>query len=114
VGVADDSGRIVLSQAQLAATADVTEADVERLVEAGVLIRRESPEGPFRSADVVKVRMARACEEGGVPLDAISEAIRDGRLSFETLRSILTTFGFPPPQPGDTVVEAQRPRDTRA
>lgn len=140
MGVADDSGHIVLSQAQLAATADVTEADVERLVEAGVLIRRHSPEGPFRSADVVKVRLVRACEEGGVPLGAISEAISGGRLSFafleswrlfgasstpvsqthaemaeevglsfETLRSILTTFGFPPPQPGDTVVEAERP-----
>ena len=140
VGVNAESGDVVLSRAQLAATADVTENDVERLVDAGVLVERAAPEGTFRSADVVKVRMAHACEEGGVPLDAIAAAIRDGRLSFafleswrlfgpsstpipqthaqlaeevglsfETLRSILTTFGFPPTRPGDTVVEAERP-----
>jgi adenylate cyclase len=136
----DEAGYAVLSRAQLAAAASATESEIDRLVAARVLIERTTPEGPFRTVDVMRIRMARACDEGGVPLDAMAEAIRGGRLSFafleswrlfeaastpaaqthgelaeevglpfETLRSVLIAFGFPPPQPGDPTVEAERP-----
>ena len=140
MGVTDRTGSAVLSRAQLAAAASATGSEIERLVAAGVLIERPTPEGPFRTVDVMRIRMARACAEGGVPLEAIEKAIRSGRLSFafleswrlfeaastpteqthgqlaeevglpfETLRSVLIAFGFPPPQPGDRVVEAEQP-----
>jgi class 3 adenylate cyclase len=129
----------VLSRVELAAMAGVGEEEIDRLVDAGVLIERDTPAGPFRGIDVLKVRLARACEEGGIPMDAMTAAIKGGRLSFafleawpfgaattraaqthaelaaevrlsfETLRAIVTAFGFPPPQPGDVVVEAEQP-----
>lgn len=133
------SGPTRLSRAELAAAAGVGEDQVDRLVEAGILIERETPEGPFRGLDVLKVRLARACEEGGIPLAAMAAAIKEGRLSFafidswpfesetapakqthaelaaevglpfETLQAIVTAFGFSPPEPGNVVVEAERP-----
>ena len=140
MGVSGDAGYAILSRAQLAAAASATESEIERLLAAGVLIERTTPEGPFRTVDVMRIRMARACEEGGIPLDAIAKAIGGGRLSFafleswrlfeaaatpiaqthgqlaeevglpfETLRSVLIAFGFPPPEPGDRVVEAEQP-----
>jgi class 3 adenylate cyclase len=139
VSVTDSSGHTVLSRAELAVTAGVDEAEIDRLVEAGVLVEREMAEAPFRGVDVLKIRVARACEEGGLPMEAMTTAIKEGRLSFafleswpfeaasartpethaelaaevglsfETLRAIVTAFGFAPPQPGDRVVEAERP-----
>lgn len=140
MGVTDPSEQAVLSRAKLAAAASVPEAEVDRLVDAGILVERGTPEGSFRSVDVLRIRMVRACEEGGIPVDAMATAIREGRLSFafaenwrlfeaastlvpqthaelaaevgltfEALRAIVTAFGFPPPRPGDMVVEAERP-----
>ena len=133
------SGGTPLSRAELAATAGVGEDEIDRLVEAGVLVQRATPEGPFRGVDLFRIRVASACEQGGLPMQAMAAAIKDGRLSFayletwpfeaatprgaqthaelaaevglpfETLRTIVTAFGFSPPQPNDVTVDAERP-----
>jgi adenylate cyclase len=73
-----------LSAAGLADLAGVTEAEVERLVELGILVAREGA-GPFLETDVQKVRLAVACEQAGLPMAGIAAAIRAGRLSFAFL-----------------------------
>jgi hypothetical protein len=77
-----------LSAAGLAGLAGATEAEVERLVELGVLVAREGA-GPFRESDVPKVRLAVACEQAGLPMEGIAAAIRAGRLSFAFLETAL-------------------------
>jgi adenylate cyclase len=73
-----------LTAAGLADRAGVTEAEVRRMVDLGLLVAREGA-GPFRETDVQKVRLAAACEQAGLPLDAIASAARAGRLSFAFL-----------------------------
>jgi adenylate cyclase len=73
-----------LSAAELADLAGVTEVEVERLVNLGILIARDGS-GPFRERDVPKVRLAVACERAGLPMAGIVAAIRAGRLSFAFL-----------------------------
>jgi len=73
-----------LSVSGLADLAGATEAEVERLVELGVLVAREGP-GSFRETDVPKVRLAVACEQAGLPMEGIAAAIGAGRLSFAFL-----------------------------
>jgi adenylate cyclase len=75
-----------LSAAGLADLAGVTEAEVRRLVDLGVLVAREGV-GPFRETDVQKVRLATACERAGLPMAGIASAIRAGRLSFAFLEA---------------------------
>src|ERR671914_2881316 len=75
-----------LSAAGLADLAGVTEPDVARLVELGVLVPREGV-GPFRETDVQKVRLATACEQAGLPMAGIAAAIRADRLSFTFLEA---------------------------
>jgi adenylate cyclase len=75
-----------LSAAGLADLAGVTEAEVRRLVELGVLIARDGA-GPFLETDVPKVRLATACEQAGLPMEGIAAAIRAGRLSFAFLEA---------------------------
>src|SRR5262245_6259290 len=75
-----------LSAAEVADLAGVTGAEVERLVELGILVSRDGP-GPFRETDVQKVRLAVACERAGLPMEGIAEAIRAGRLSFGFLEA---------------------------
>jgi adenylate cyclase len=70
-----------LGPADLAELAEVTETEIGRLVDLGILVPREGP-APFRTTDVQKVRLAIACERAGLPMDAIAEVIRAGRLSF--------------------------------
>jgi hypothetical protein len=64
----------------------VTEAEVQRLVELGVLVARDGA-GPFRETDAPKVRLALACEQAGLPMAGIAAAIRAGRLSFAFLEA---------------------------
>jgi hypothetical protein len=73
-----------LSAAGLADLAGVTEAEVGRLVDLGVLVERRGG-GPFLETDVQKVRLATACERAGLPMEGIVSAIRAGRLSFSFL-----------------------------
>jgi adenylate cyclase len=70
-----------LSASGLADLAGVTEAEVERLVDLGILVARDGAD-PFLETDVQKVRLAEACEQAGLPMDGIAAAIRAGRLSF--------------------------------
>jgi adenylate cyclase len=126
------------SLGDLAARAGISPVEVERLIGCGILVPREGPR-PFRTADVLKVRVARACEAGGLPMEGMAEAIRAGLLSFafveswpfepessrrpqthlelaeeaglpfESLRRLVEAFGFARPEPEDVVVEAERP-----
>jgi hypothetical protein len=75
-----------LSAAGLADLAGVTEAEVQRLVDLGILVARDG-DGPFLETDVQKVRLATACEQAGLPMAGIAAAIRDGRLSFGFLEA---------------------------
>ncbi|HWC41633.1 MAG TPA: adenylate/guanylate cyclase domain-containing protein [Actinomycetota bacterium] len=73
-----------LSAAGLAELAGVTEAEVARLVELGILVARDGS-GRFLENDVPKVRLAVACERAGLPMEGIVSAIQAGRLSFTFL-----------------------------
>jgi hypothetical protein len=75
-----------LSASELADLAGTTEAEVQRLVEHGVLVARDG-DGPFLATDVQKVRLATACEQAGLPMAGIAAAIRAGRLSFAFLEA---------------------------
>jgi adenylate cyclase len=59
-------------------------AEVERLVALGILTPRDGA-APFLATDVTKVRLAKACEQAGLPMDGIAAVIRQGRLSFAFL-----------------------------
>jgi adenylate cyclase len=75
-----------LGAARLAELAEVTEDEIGRMVDLGVLVPREGP-APFRATDMQKVRLALACERAGLPMDAIAAVIRSGRLSFAFLEA---------------------------
>jgi adenylate cyclase len=75
-----------LSASELADLVGTTAAEVDRLVDLGILVTRDSG-GPFLETDVQKVRLAVACERAGLPMDAIAAAIRAGRLSFAFLEA---------------------------
>jgi adenylate cyclase len=63
-------------------------AEVQRLVELGILAARDNPD-PFLETHVPKVRLAAACERAGLPMEGIAAAIRSGRLSFAFLEAAL-------------------------
>jgi adenylate cyclase len=75
-----------LSAAGLADLAGTTAAEVQRLVDLGILVARDGT-GPFLETDVPKVRLATACEQAGLPMAGIAAAIRAGRLSFAFLEA---------------------------
>jgi adenylate cyclase len=75
-----------LSAAGLAELAGATEAEVERMIDLGILIPRDGA-GPFLATDVQKIRLAKACEEAGLPMEGIASVIRAGRLSFAFLEA---------------------------
>jgi hypothetical protein len=77
-----------LSASGLADLAGTTVAEVQRLVELGILAARDGPD-PFLETDVPKVRLATACERAGLPMEGIAAAIRSGRLSFAFLEAAL-------------------------
>jgi hypothetical protein len=62
----DDGGMKGLSASGLANLAGVTVAQVQRLVELGILTARDGPD-PFLETDVPKVRLAAACERADLP-----------------------------------------------
>ena len=127
-----------LAPTEPAAKAGVSPEEVERLVTFGILVPRDGSR-PFRAIDALKIRVARACEEGGLPMEGMAEAVRAGLLSFafveswpferwssrrpqthvelaeevglsfEALQRLVEAFGFARPEPKDVVVEAERP-----
>jgi adenylate cyclase len=68
----------------LAERAAVHVGYVERLVELGILASPETG-SLFSVGDVRRLRLVRGLEEGGLPLEGISAAVRDGDLSFRFL-----------------------------
>jgi adenylate cyclase len=123
-----------LPAAALAERTEVTTAEVGRLVALGILAPRDGV-APFLSTDVKKVRLAKACERAGLPMEGIASVIREGRLSFafldaapyrrwalrstrsyrqvseeagislELLRDALEAMGFAPAAPDDPIRE---------
>ena len=78
-------------KAALAAMAQVDEAFVDRLLEVGIL--RRTDQG-FVTGDVWRVRILRAVEAAGVPLDAVARAQGAQDFDFSFLDTLL-----PPPSP---------------
>jgi adenylate cyclase len=64
----------------------VTVAEVERMIDLGILVPRDGA-GPFLATDVQKIRLAKGCEEAGLPMEGIASVIRAGRLSFAFLEA---------------------------
>jgi hypothetical protein len=75
-----------LSASGLANLAGTTAAEVQRLVDLGILVACDGA-GPFLETDVQKVRLAIACERAGLPMKGIAVAIRAGQLSFTFLEA---------------------------
>jgi adenylate cyclase len=61
-------------------------AEVERMTELGILVPRDGA-APFLATDVQKLRLAKGCEEAGLPMEGIASVIRAGRLSFAFLEA---------------------------
>jgi adenylate cyclase len=131
-------GNDPLGRTALVARAGVTDEELERLIDKGIVVPRDT-DPPFRTADILKIRVARACEEGGLPISGMAEAIDKGLLSFafvdtwpfereggggnqthaeladevglplDTLQQILEAFGFARRRPDDVVLETERP-----
>ena len=69
--------------AELAERSGVDTAYIERLVELGILHADGEGSASFRPTDPRRVRMVRALDEGGVPLEGLGEAFRLGALSLD-------------------------------
>lgn len=128
-----------LTRSELAVRAGVTEAEIQRLIDHGVVVPRDE-DPPFRTTDILKARVARACEDGGLPMNGMAEAIRKGLLSFAfvdtwpferegarrphqthrelaeevgvpfaSLQAVLESFGFSSLNADNVVLETERP-----
>ena len=75
-----------MSLDDLAVRAGVSVSEIERLISLGIL-GSAGAASHFRPADVQKIRLALACEEGGLPVDGIGTAIAAGQLSFAFLEA---------------------------
>ncbi|MGH2722789.1 MAG: adenylate/guanylate cyclase domain-containing protein [Actinomycetota bacterium] len=73
-----------LNERQLADAAGTTTSDVRRFIDLGVLLPPEDGRA-YTDGDLRRVRLAMACEEAGLPLDAIGRAIAEGKISLAFL-----------------------------
>src|ERR687898_2620056 len=96
-----------LSTAELAELAGATETEVDRMVGLGILVPRDRSR-PFLATDAQKIRLAKACEQAGLPMEGIAAAIRAGRLSFAFLEAapfrrlaVRSTRTYRPGESGD-------------
>jgi hypothetical protein len=64
----------------VAERAGVEPAYVDRLFELGIVA--PDADGQYAAADVPRVRLVGTLERGGVPLEAVAQAIRRGEISF--------------------------------
>jgi adenylate cyclase len=67
--------------AEVAVAGGTSEETVEHLAELGVIAPTNG--GAFLPSDVRRVRLTLALETSGVPFEAVGDAIRDGRVSFD-------------------------------
>jgi adenylate cyclase len=81
------SGAPGISASELADASGATEREIRRMVDLGILVPGDEGPPQFLPSDVPKVRLAKACEEAGLPMDGIAAAIRAGRLSFAFLEA---------------------------
>jgi hypothetical protein len=56
------------------------------MVGLGILVPRDD-QRPFVPSDIQKVRLAKACESAGLPMEGIGRAIEEGRVSFAFLEA---------------------------
>jgi adenylate cyclase len=70
-----------LTLAEVAVAGGTAEDTVSQLAELGVIA--PSNGGVFRPSDVRRVRLVLALATSGVPFEAVGQAIRDGRISFD-------------------------------
>lgn len=70
-----------LTEEQLAERAGATTEEIRSLAELHIL-SPERGEPRFIASDVRRVRLALACRDGGISLEAIGRAVREGELSF--------------------------------
>jgi adenylate cyclase len=120
-----------LSVEELAEQADVDARYVQRLIDLGALERTEGP-APYGGTDLRRVRLLRAWEGAGLPVEAVMRVVREGTLSLSWLdtpvmtraerldltyeqlcreeevslslvQAIQEALGFAPPEPSDRV-----------
>jgi hypothetical protein len=65
----------------LAERAGVPVEYVDRLIDLGFLTPTDGG-SPFSNGDVRRIRMVHGLEDGGLPLDGMSTAVRNGDFSF--------------------------------
>lgn len=70
-----------LSEKELAELTPCSLGDIRRLIDLGILVRREE-ERPFRSSDVHLVRLMAAFDRAGISLDDVARGVAAGDLSF--------------------------------
>jgi adenylate cyclase len=69
-----------LSVSEVAVAGGTSEETVQQLCELGVIAPQN---GGFRPSDVRRVRLVLALATSGVPFEAVGEAIREGRITFD-------------------------------
>jgi adenylate cyclase len=91
-----------LSVAALARASGIDVVDLEKLVAAGALPERKR----FRPSDITRARLVMALVESGFALDELSDAIADGRLSFDYVDHLM-------PEPVQFVAGPERSDSSR-
>jgi hypothetical protein len=101
-----EGGAGALSASELADLAGVTEVEIDRLVDLGVLVARNAP-GSFDVTDAQNVLLATACEQAGLPMEGIAAAIRAAGCHSRSWSRPAPKVGgalgmdLPPSEPGD-------------
>jgi adenylate cyclase len=75
-----------LSVSEVAVAGGTSEETVEELTRVGVISPQNG--GGFRPSDVRRVRLTLALATSGVPFEAVGEAIREGRISFDFIEEL--------------------------
>jgi adenylate cyclase len=88
-----------MSAADLARRSGASVEEVRRLMAVGIVAAGEM-ERPFSISDVQRVRLMRALDRSGIPLEAVGAAMRSGHLSFAFVDAL---FPEPPPLGAKTV-----------
>jgi hypothetical protein len=88
-----------MSAADLAQRSGATVEEVRRLMGVGIVAAGET-DRPFSISDVQRVRLVRALDRSGIPLEAVGAAVRSGHLSFAFVDAL---FPEPPPLGAKTV-----------